>query len=145
MAVKLVVGVDGGGTGNRALSYARKVARLIGDCELVLVFVIEWSPYSFHTAEENEMRQKRRVEEIDSARTRILDPALAAMKTEGIAARGIVRHGNVADLLNSVALEEGAEQIIVARSSDGGFAARVFGSSTANLVMTASVPVTVVG
>ncbi|MEX2518288.1 MAG: universal stress protein [Paracoccaceae bacterium] len=145
MIARLVVGVDGGGTGNRALAHAKKIARLIGDCELVLVYVIEWSPYSFHSAEENAQRHKRREEEIAAAESRVLAPAVGALKEAGFAARSVVRHGDVAELLNSVAVEEEADQIIIARSSDGGFAARVFGSSTANLVMTASVPVTVVG
>lgn len=111
----------------------------------MLVYVIEWSPYSFHSAEENAQRHKRREEEIAAAESRVLAPAVATLKEAGFAARGVVRHGDVAALLNGVAVEEEADQIIIARSSDGGFAARVFGSSTANLVMTASVPVTVVG
>lgn len=145
MTARLVVGIDGGGTCNRALAHAKKLSRLIGDCEIVLVFVIEWSPYSFHSAEENAQRHKRREEEISAATSKVVEPALAELKADGIAARGVVRHGNVADLLNNIALEEGADQIVVARASDGGLAARVFGHSTANLVMSASVPVTVVG
>ena len=58
--------------------------------------------------------------------------------------RGVVKHGDVADTLDRIAVEEGADQIVVARSSEGGFVKRIFGSSTANLVMNASVPVTVV-
>ena len=46
--------------------------------------------------------------------------------------------------LDKVAKAEGAEQIVVARSSEGGFVNRVFGTSTVNLVLHASVPVTVV-
>jgi nucleotide-binding universal stress UspA family protein len=57
----------------------------------------------------------------------------------------VVRHGHVADLLAQIAVEESADQIVVARTSGGGLAQRIFGSSTANLVMHASVPVTVVG
>ena len=69
----------------------------------------------------------------------------SALKKDGFSARGIVRHGDVADLLNKVAEDEGADQIVVARSSEGGFVKRVFGTATANLVMHATVPVTVVG
>lgn len=145
MTATLVVGIDGGGTGNRALAHARKLAKLIGDCEIVVAFVIEWSPFSFHSAEENAVRHKRREEEISAATARIVEPALETLRQAGFAARGVVRHGNVADCLNDIAVEEGADQIVVARSSDGGFAARVFGSVTASLVMTAAVPVTVVG
>lgn len=145
MSAKLVVGLDGGAAGERALAHAAELAGLIGDCELVLVHVVEWSPYSFHTAEENAMRHKRREEEIEAAKTRLLDPAVAKLRAAGFTAHGVVKHGDAAELLNSVAVDEGAEQIVVARASEGGFAARIFGSSTVNLVMNASLPVTVVG
>ena len=145
MTATLIVGLDGTGSGERAVTYAKKLAKLIGDCELLMVYVIEWSPYTFQTAEENSERHKRREEEIIMASERVVNPAVSSVQADGITARGIVRHGDVADLLDAVAVEEKAEQIIVARSSEGGFVKRVFGTSTANLVMHASVPVTVVG
>lgn len=144
MTAKLVIGLDGEGSGERALAYGKRMAKLIGSCELLVVYVIEWSPYSFQTPEENAERHKRREEEISTAQERVVDPALASLKAEGIKAKGLVRHGNVADTLNAVSAEQKADQIIVCRSSDGGFAKRIFGSATANLVMGASVPVTVV-
>ncbi len=145
MSATLIVGLDGTESGNRALTYATKLANLIGGCELVVVYVIEWSPYTFQTAEENSQRHKRREEETKMAMERIIDPAVASLKADGLNARGIVRHGDVAELIDKVAIEEKAEQIVVARSSEGGFVKRVFGTATANLVMHASVPVTVVG
>lgn len=145
MTTKLVIGLDGHGSGDRAMAYATQLAKLIGDCELLVVYVIEWSPYSFQTAEENAERHKRREEEITTATTRVVDPAVESLKANGISARGLVRHGDVAKILNAVSIEENATQIIVSRSSEGGFAERIFGSSTAKLVMSASVPVTVVG
>ncbi|GHA55788.1 hypothetical protein GCM10008927_21880 [Amylibacter ulvae] len=145
MSAKLVIGLDGQGSGDRALAYAKRLAKLIGTCDLIIVYVIEWSPYSFQTAEENAQRHKRRDEEIATANDRIMEPALASLKADGFNARGIVRHGDVADTLNAICVEERAEQLVVSRSSEGGFAKRIFGSSTANLVMSASVPVTVVG
>ena len=144
MSSKIVVGLDGSASGERAVAYARKMANLIGACELVLVHVIEWSPYTFQTPEENELRHKRREEELAQATSRIIDPAVAALKKEGLAVHGIVRHGDVADLLNQVAEEEGADQIIIARTSEAGLVQRIFGSSTVSLVTHASVPVTVV-
>lgn len=145
MTAKLVVGVDGHGSGDRALDYAGKLAGLIGSCELLVVYIIEWSPYSFQTPEENAERHKRREEEIAVAKERVVEPAVAALAKTGLTVRGIVRHGNVADALNDIALSEKAEQIIVARSSERSLSQRIFGSSTANLVMEAKVPVTVVG
>ena len=144
MATKLVVGLDGHSSGERALAYAVKLAKLIGACELVVTYVIEWSPYSFQTAEENAQRHKRREEEVSTAQSRVVDPALASLTAEGLTATGLVRHGNVSDTLDDVAVEHKASQIIVGRSTESGLSKRIFGSSTANLVMSASVPVTVV-
>ena len=144
VTTKIVIGLDGHGSGERALAHAKKQAELIGDCELILVFVIEWSPFSFQTAEENAQRHKKREEEIATASERVVDPAVASIKQANLSARGIVRHGDVADTINRVATEEEADQIVVGRSSEGGFASRIFGGATSNLVMSASVPVTVV-
>lgn len=145
MTAKLVVGVDGHGSGDRALDYAQKLAGKIDACELLVVYIIEWSPYSFQTPEENEKRHNRREQEVAIANERIIAPAVEKLTKQGLTARGIVRHGNVADALNEVAVKEKAEQIIVARASERSLSQRIFGSSTANLVMEASVPVTVVG
>ena len=144
MPTKLVVGLDGHSSGERALTYAKRMADLIGDCEILIVYVVEWSPFSFQTPEENAERHKRREEEISLATERVVDPALAQLTDAGAKAKGVVKHGDVSETLNRVAEQEGAEQIIVGRSSEGGFSKRIFGSSTSNLVMSASVPVTVV-
>lgn len=144
MSFKIVVGLDGSGAGGPAVSYAKELAKAVGGAELLLVFVIEWSPYSFQTPEENAERHKRREEEIAKAKERIVDPAVSALSSDGIPVRGIVRHGNVADTLDLVARDEEAKQIVVARTDPQSLTSRIFGSSTANLVMHASVPVTVV-
>ncbi len=142
--MKLVIGLDGHGSGDHALAFAKDLASKTTDCELIVVYVIEWSPFSFQTAEENAERHKRREEEIAIAMERVVNPAVASLKEAGLSARAIVRHGDVADTIDEIAQKEGASQIIVARSSAGGLTSRLFGSSTANLVMHASVPVTVV-
>ncbi len=142
--MKLIVGLDGHSSGERALTFGKNLASVTGSCELLIVYVIEWSPFSFQTAEENAQRHKRREEEIALAMERVVAPALETLKSAGMNARGIVRHGNVADTLNAVASDEKADQIIVGRASEGAIASRLFGSATANLVMHADVPVTVV-
>lgn len=144
MTTRLVVGLDGHASGERALAHARRLAELIGDCELVVAYVVEWSPFSFQTAEENAQRHRRREEEIDTAMARIVNPAVTAITDAGIRASGLVRHGDVSDTLIAISRDRNAEQIIVARTSEGGFAKRFFGSSTSNLVMSSTVPVTVV-
>jgi nucleotide-binding universal stress UspA family protein len=145
MTTTLVIGLDGHESGERVLDYGKRMAGLIGDCELLVVYVVEWSPYSFQTPEENAQRHKRREEEISLAMARVVDPALAKLKESGVKGRGVVRHGHVADILNAIAKEEKAEQIIVGRASSQGLVDRLFGSSTSTLVMSAHVPVTVIG
>jgi nucleotide-binding universal stress UspA family protein len=145
MTVKIVIGLDGTDAGERALEFAKNLASKIGACELLAAYVIEWSPFTFQTAEENEQRHNRREEEIKLAETRIVDPAVAALKAAGFNASGLVRHGDVAETLNKLTVENGGSQIIVGRASSGGFSNRIFGSSTQSLVMHAEVPVTVVG
>ncbi|MFK7869236.1 MAG: universal stress protein [Roseobacter sp.] len=142
--MKLVIGLDGQSSGDKALEFAKDLATRTSDCELIVVYVIEWSPFSFQTAEENAERHKRREEEISIATDRVVNPAVKTLSDAGLSARAIVRHGNVADTLDRIADSEGASQIIIARSSAGGLSSRVFGSSTANLVMHARVPITVV-
>jgi nucleotide-binding universal stress UspA family protein len=144
MVVKLLVGLDGHGSGERALAHAQHLAKLIGDCELVVGYIVEWSPYSFQTAEENAERHKLREQEIAKALERIVNPAVAKLSGAGLKASGIVRHGDVASALSAIAEETKADQIIVGRSSDNGFTQRIFGSASSNLVMSAPVPVTVV-
>lgn len=142
--MKLVIGLDGQSSGDKALDFAKSIAARVDSCELIVVYVIEWSPFSFQTAEENAERHKRREEEISIAMERVLNPAVASLKEAGLTARAIVRHGDVADTIDEIAHKEGAAQIIVARSGAGGLTSRIFGSSTANLVMHARIPVTVV-
>ena len=144
MSLKLIVGLDGHSTGEKALSHAQKMAEKSDGCELVVAYVIEWSPFTFQTAEENAQRHKRREEEIAVALERVVNPAVEKMSAAGLSVKGLVKHGNVADVLDGIAKAEGADQIIVGRSSDNGLSSRIFGSATGNLVMSASVPVTVV-
>ena len=144
MTVKIVVGLDGADSGERALAFAKDLAGKIGACELLVVYVIEWSPYTFQTPEENAARHKRREEEISTATSRVVDPAVAALTEAGFTASGLVRHGDVAETLNDITVENGGSQLIVGKVSERGLANRIFGSSTQKLVMLADVPVTVV-
>jgi nucleotide-binding universal stress UspA family protein len=144
MTIKIVIGLDGTDTGNHALAFAKDLAARIDGCELLVAYVIEWSPFTFQTPEENAQRHSRREEEIALAMSRVVEPAVAALTAAGFSASGVVRHGDVAETLNAITVEAGGSQIIVGRSSAGGFTNRFFGSSTQNLVMHADVPVTVV-
>lgn len=145
MTAKIVIGLDGTDTGERALAFAKDLAAKMEGCEMLVIYVIEWSPFTFQTAEENAQRHKRREEEIALATTRIVTPAVEALTQAGYTATGLVRHGDVAETLNRLTVKHGGSQIIVGRGSSDGFTKRLFGSSTQNLVMHADVPVTVVG
>lgn len=68
-----------------------------------MVYVIEWSPYSFQTAEENAQRHMRRAEEITTAQERVVPLVVKKPTDSGLKATGRVRHGNVADTLNDIA------------------------------------------
>ena len=139
----ILVGLDASDCSRRALDFARLRAKTMG-VSLVIVYVIEWSPYSFNTPEENAERHKRREEEIATAHASVLDPTLSMLKESGLDADGLVRHGNVADVLNELAVERNAVQIVVGRVGASGLKSLIFGSVTSKLVQVASVPVTVV-
>ena len=145
MTCKIVVGLDGTDAGQRALAYTQSLARQLTNCDIVAVYVIEWSPFTFQTPEENEQRHKRREEEISVALTRVVNPAVETTRAAGFTATGVVRHGDVAETLNTIAVEENADLIVVGRTSKGGLSKRIFGSAVQHLVMHADRPVTVVG
>lgn len=140
----IVVGLDGSDAGARALEFAKTQANLIGDCAIAIVYVIEWSPFSFQTPEENEKRHKRREEELKQAHERVLDPAVKDTEGAGHSVVGIVKHGDVSDILDDVAKEHGAVQIVVGRVGVRGLKERLFGGVTGRLVAASSVPVTII-
>ena len=99
----IVVGLDGSEAGARALAFAKNQANQIGDCTIAICYVIEWSPFTFQTPEENEQRHKRREEELKLAHERVLDPAVKDTEAAGHDVVGIVQHGDAADILDAVA------------------------------------------
>lgn len=139
----MVVGIDGSDAGKRALDFARGRAKSSG-AGLVIVYVIEWSPFTFQTPEENEERHQRREEELAVAHERVLDPAVSAATKDGFEAEGIVRHGDAAELLEAIAVEKGATQVIVGRSAGKTLRDHFFGSVSSRLAAISTVPVTIV-
>jgi nucleotide-binding universal stress UspA family protein len=96
MSNKILVALDGSDGGGRALDAAVAQAKST-DSGLVLVYVIDWSPYSFNTPQENEQRHQRREEEIERAQEAVLQPAVDALADSGLDVESVVRHGNIAD------------------------------------------------
>ena len=141
---KLVVGLDGSPAGERALGFAKDRARALPDCTITICYVVEWSPWTFQTPEENEERHRRRTEEIKLAHERIVGPATKAARAEGFAVEDYVAHGDAAEILNRVARDRGAAQVIIGRVGATGLIERVFGGVSGRLIASATVPVTIV-
>ncbi len=62
----LIVGFDKTEASQRALAFAAAAAKATG-ATIHVVHILEWSPYSFLTAQELEERHKRRTEELARA------------------------------------------------------------------------------
>jgi len=142
MSKKLLVALDGSDCGRRALNAAVQHASLTNS-DLVLTYVIEWTPYSFHTPQELEERHKRRESEIERANDAILASEHAVAVSEGIKVETVVRHGKIAETLIEVAKEHDVGQIYIGRRGEA-LVQMIFGSVTAALIQTSDVPVTVV-
>ena len=143
MSETILVGIDGTKENRRAVDYAIKEAKP-SKAKVILAYVIEWSPYTFQTAEENERRHKRKVEDIQFVHERVLDPMLESLASEGLEITGVVRHGQVADSLIYIAKKQGATDIVVGRIGESGLKTLVFGSVVAKLIQLSHIPVTIV-
>ena len=143
MSEVMIVGVDGSEPGMRAAEFAANVASA-HNAKLLIVYVIEWSPYTFNTPEENEQRHNRREREIEAANSSVLQPLVEKLSGCGTSLEGLVFHGHPAKMLNRVALDNAASQIFIGRTGGSGISQLLFGSVASNLVQTAAVPVTVI-
>ena len=143
MSEIILVGIDGTKESRRAVDYAIKEAKP-SKAKLILAYVIEWSPYTFQTAEENERRHKRKEEDIQFVQERVLDPLLESLASEGLEITGVVRHGQVADSLIYIAKKHGATEIVVGRIGEKSLKTLIFGSVVAKLIQLSHIPVTIV-
>ena len=139
----MLVGIDGSPESQRAATFAAGRAKL-NNAHLIVVYVIEWSPYTFNTPEENEVRHKRREEEISVAQERVLDPLLKQLRDLSVEVSGVMRHGHPAQVLNDLAADHGAIQTFIGRRGHSRLKNLLFGSVASDLVQTSRVPVTVV-
>jgi nucleotide-binding universal stress UspA family protein len=143
MPTKYVVACDGSSASGRAVKAAVEQAKLTG-ASLLLVHVLEWSPYSFLTPEELEERHKRRSEELKRAQAALVDPLIASLTSEGVEASAIIRYGHVTQTLAEIAEKEGAAQIFIGRTGQSTLSKMVFGSVAASMAQIAPVPCTIV-
>jgi len=143
MTDTILAGIDGSQDSRRAVEYAMALAKS-KNARLILAYVIEWSPYTFNTPEENENRHKRREEEIQTVQERVLDPMLKSLASDDLDITGVVRHGQVADVLIQIGREQGAVQIVVGRIGQKGITSLIFGSVVSKLIQLTDIPVTIV-
>jgi nucleotide-binding universal stress UspA family protein len=143
MKAVYLVGIDGSNCSSRALTYAKERARDSAG-KVVVAYVIEWSPFSFSTVEENAERHKRREEELARAQTEVVGPVVEALRAEGLDAEGLVRHGHPADTLARLGKKLEATCIIVGRKGSSPLKAKLFGSVAGSLVQISDRPVSVV-
>lgn len=143
MSNKFVVAYDDSAPARRAVDFAVERAKLSG-AELVVVHVLEWSPYSFLTPSEIEERHKRRKDELTRAEEAIVKPIVDKLSSSGLKVTTEIRFGQVADTLIDIARDRGAAQIIIGRTGQTTMASRLFGSVAGSLAQASPVPCTIV-
>ncbi|HMB76029.1 MAG TPA: universal stress protein [Kiloniellaceae bacterium] len=137
-----VVGFDGTAHASRALDYASARAKKSG-AKLHLVYVLEWSPFSFHTPEELAERHGRREEELARAQS-VLQPVVDALTAEGVTTTSEVRHGHAGELMCEIAKDKKAAQIVIGRTGESALTQRLLGGLALTLAQASPVPVTIV-
>lgn len=143
MSQVYLVGIDCSDCSTRAFDYAAAEATAHG-AKVVVAHVIEWSPYSFNTNDENAKRHQRREAELERAQAEIIDPLVEKLREKGIDAEGTIRHGHIARTLKSLGDEYEAATIVVGRHGESGLLSQFFGSVPGALIQIAERPVTVV-
>ncbi len=143
MSLIYVVGVDGSEGSVRATQYAVDQASKT-NAAVKIIHVLEWSPYTFLTNEELAERHKRRKEELERAKTAILDLVVTKINEQGVSIEGVVHYGHVAEQMQQYCEEIGANHIYIGRHGGGAISTRIFGSVPGALVQISNIPVTVV-
>ncbi|MBU2959663.1 universal stress protein [Citreicella sp. C3M06] len=138
-----IVAFEGAPDNPGVLEYAIHRAKTEG-ASLLLVHILEWSPYRFLTPEELAERHGRRKQELARADQVVMQPALARAEAAGVPAKGVIRYGQVVELILEETKKAQATAIFVGRSGSQSMAARVFGSVTLGLAQLAPVPTVIV-
>ncbi|GHB07886.1 universal stress protein [Salinicola rhizosphaerae] len=142
MTQTYLVGVDGSEGSARAARFAAERAKTM-PAKLVVLYVIDWSPYKIYTAQEADSRSADRKREMAEVDTRIMQPLLAGLMQEGADVSGEIRYGHPSRLLIDYAKEISADEIYVGRQGRSPLNL-IFGSTTSHLVQVSPIPVMVV-
>jgi nucleotide-binding universal stress UspA family protein len=145
MSHRYIVGVDDSKASIRAAHYAVKNAAKSG-ASIKILHVLEWSPYSFLTLEEQEERHRQHGKELKRTKSALIDPIVNELTaaSKNVSITGKVCYGQAAKELNQYCDEMAAEKIFIGRNSSGTLSTRLFGSVPSALLQCAKVPVTVV-
>jgi len=143
MNATFMVAVDGSDGSGRAAEFAAERARREGG-NLILVHIVDWSPYDPVVPQDMGDRHLDREAEIDKATNDLLDPLVEKLASDGTEIECVVRYGHVAETLSRLAEERGVTQIFTGRRGRSRLAALLFGSVASSLVQVSPVPVTVV-
>ncbi|WP_299483391.1 universal stress protein [uncultured Roseibium sp.] len=143
MKKKIVVGYDGSSASGNALDFAVNLAKA-SQSGLVVAHILEWSPYTFLTPTELEERHARRTEELERAKSAVLDPVMQKLSDSGIEAASELRYGHIAETLIKVAEADDVEQLVIGRTGHSQLSSRIFGSVAGSLAQASPVPVTIV-
>ena len=138
-----VVAYEGAPGDTRVLDFAIRQAKAEG-ASLLLVHVLEWSPYSFLTQEELAERHGRRKQELERAAEVVMAPAIAKAEEAGVGVTSVMRYGQVVELILEEAQKSGAVEIYVGRSGAQSVAARIFGSVTLGVAQLSPIPIVIV-
>ncbi len=139
----IVVGFDGSEQSHQALELASELAMKF-DTEIHLLHVIDWTPYEFHTWEENEEQSKSRKEQIYHDRLELFPPIINKLKEQGITAASEVRFGHPAEVLAKSAEVKQAKMIVIGRRGLSKMRRMLFGSVASGVVHEAHCPVVIV-
>ncbi len=142
----VLVGVDRSDGSRRAVQFALERAR-VNSWRVTIAHVINWSPYTFNTPEDNESRHAQRQAEIELAQAQFIDPTLTWIGSQAqfrdIEVTTVIRHGRASEVLADLA-EDGQDLLVVGRTGDSGLRTAIFGSTAYRLVQRAPVAVVVV-
>ncbi len=139
----ILIGIDSSPASDRAVAMGLRMAAAT-QSDVLIVHAIPWSPYSFQTPQDNEVRARERDAEIDAATTQLIRPTVERAKEAGVHAEGIARHGHPVELLVDLATERQVDHIVVGRTGESRMKQVIYGGIPGRLILNAPVAVTVV-
>ena len=143
MAQIILVGTDGSEGAERAIEFGLQHAKNYS-MALEIVHVIEWTPFSFELPEELEIRHKMRESEIKMAEEQIIAPILEKYGDQGVEVIGIVRHGDVSEVLCELAEAHEVAHIVVGKKGRSRIQELLHGNVVGRMVQVSRVPISVV-